>query len=285
MTRLEYTFKTDTLFKMLFVKYPDLLKQLVAVLLGIKYDSIGQFIITNPEMPPESLGDKFCRLDINMVVDGQRVDLEIQVNDEGDYPERSLYYWAREFSTGLSEGEGYAELPRTIVINIIAFALFDCEAFHSEFQALEVTRHTPLTDKMNLHYYELPKLPDSLNPGSNKELWLKLFKAETEEELANIEALEVPMMNAAVQAYRHVSASPEFREIARLRSKARHDEAQALNNARRQGAAERDVHWQGIFDEQADVIDEQADVIDEQAGVIGEQAALIAELQAQLSKK
>jgi len=245
---------------MLFVKYPDLLKQLVAVLLGIKYDSIEQFIITNPEMPPESLGDKFCRLDINMVVDGQRVDLEIQVNDEGDYPERSLYYWAREFSTGLSEGKGYSELPRTIIINIIAFELFDCKEFHSEFQALEVTRHTQLTDKMSLHYYELPKLPDSINASNNKELWLKLFKAETEEELANIEALEVPIMSAAVQAYRHVATSSEFREIARLRSKARHDEAQALNNARREERAKLQ-------------------------GVIDEQAALIAELQAQLGKK
>ena len=260
MTKLEYTFKTDTLFKMLFVKYPDLLKQLVAVLLGIKYDSIGQFIITNPEMPPDSLGDKFCRLDINMVVDGQRVDLEIQVNNQGDYPERSLYYWAREFSTGLSEGEDYSELPRTIIINIIAFKLFDCEAFHSEFQALEVTRHTQLTDKMSLHYYELPKLPDSIDPGNSKELWLKLFKAETEEELKNIEALEVPMMSEAVQAYRHVTASSEFRERARLWSKARHDEAQALNNARREERAKLQ-------------------------GVIDEQAARIAELEAQLGKQ
>ena len=37
-------------------------------------------------MPPESLEDRFCRLDINMTVNGQRVDLEIQVNDEGDFP-------------------------------------------------------------------------------------------------------------------------------------------------------------------------------------------------------
>ena len=51
MTKLEYTFKNDTLFKMLFVKYPDLLKRLVAVLLGIRLESIGQFEITNPEMP------------------------------------------------------------------------------------------------------------------------------------------------------------------------------------------------------------------------------------------
>ena len=33
MTKLQYTFKTDTLFKILFVKYPDLLKKLVAELL------------------------------------------------------------------------------------------------------------------------------------------------------------------------------------------------------------------------------------------------------------
>ena len=66
MTRLKYTFKTDTLFKLLFVKYPGLLKRLVANLLGIALKSIGQFVITNPEMPPESsLKDKFCRLDIN----------------------------------------------------------------------------------------------------------------------------------------------------------------------------------------------------------------------------
>ena len=30
MRRLEYTFKTDTLFKMLFVQYPELLKKLVS---------------------------------------------------------------------------------------------------------------------------------------------------------------------------------------------------------------------------------------------------------------
>jgi len=68
VARLEYTFKNDTLFKMLFVQYPDLLKRLVAELLAIRIESIGEFTITNPEMPPEVIGDKFCRLDINMMV-------------------------------------------------------------------------------------------------------------------------------------------------------------------------------------------------------------------------
>jgi hypothetical protein len=94
MTKLKYTFKNDILFKMLFVKYPDLLKRLVAELLGIPYESIGQFKITNPEMPPESIGDKFCRLDINKTVDGRRIDLEIQVlskfSDKTCYPRRYI---------------------------------------------------------------------------------------------------------------------------------------------------------------------------------------------------
>ena len=38
-------------------------------------------------------------------------------------------------------------------------------------------------------------------------------------------------MQQAIDAYRHVSATDEFRELERIRSKARHDEAQALYDA------------------------------------------------------
>ncbi len=238
MPKLKYTFKHDTLFKMVFVQYPDLLKRLVAELLGIQLESIRDFAIRNPEMPPESIGDKFCRLDINMTVDGQRVDLEIQVADEGDYPERSLYYWAREYSTALGEGEKFSLLPRTIIISILAFRLFDCAEFHSEYQLLEVTRHTPLTDRQVLHYFELPKLPAIVHADDGLKLWLSLFKAETEEDIAKIEALEVSVMQEAIGAYRHVAATDEFREIERLRSLARHNEASALSHARNQGRIE-----------------------------------------------
>ena len=81
-------------------------------------------------------------------------------------------------------------------------------------------------------------------------------------------------MSAAVQAYRHVAASPEFREIARLRSKARHDEAQALRNAQRQ----RDEHWQGVV---AEVVAEK----DARIAELVEKDARIAELEALLKKQ
>jgi len=52
-------------------------------------------------------------------------------------------------------------------------------------------------------------------------------------------------MSTALQAYRHIAASDEFKERERMRSKARHDEAQALRNARMQ---EREK-WQGVAEE------------------------------------
>ena len=238
LTKLEYTFKNDTLFKMIFVKYPDLLKQLVSNLLGIQPESIKDLAVTNSEILPEALKEKFCRLDINMLVDGQRVDLEIQVNDEGDYPERSLYYWAREYSSALSEGKEYFELPRTIVVSIVNFNLFDCDDFHSEFRPLEVKRHTELTDRMCLHYFELPKLPEIVDAEDELKLWLSLFRAETEEELKKIEKMEVPVMAQAIKAYRHISATNEFKELERLRFLAKSNEASALRHAKQEGRQE-----------------------------------------------
>ena len=235
MSKLQYTFKTDTLFKMLFTKHKDLLKKLVAALLGIRVESIQQFDVRNEEMPPEALGEKFCRLDINMMVNSQQIDLEIQVANEGDYPERVMLYWAREFSTALSAGESYSLLPRTIIISIIDFKLFNCAEYHSFFQPLEVTRHTLLSDKMGFHFFELKKLPKDITEDDRLLLWLSLFNAETEEELEKIKAMEVPEMEQAINAYYTITASSEFRELERLREKARHDEAQALYHAEQKG--------------------------------------------------
>ena len=44
-------------------------------------------------------------------------------------------------------------------------------------------------------------------------------------------------MSEAIAAYRHVAASDEFILKEKMRSKARHDEAQAIGNAERRGRA------------------------------------------------
>jgi predicted transposase/invertase (TIGR01784 family) len=159
------------------------------------------------------------------------------VRDEGDYPERTLFNWARVYSAALPAGGDYMDLPRTVIISILNFNLFECEDYCSEFQALEVTRHTPLTDKMCLHFYELNKLPKDVAAGDMRLLWLKLFKADTKEELDKIGLMEVPAMKQARRAYHQITADSEFREMERLREMARHNEAAALRHARQEGEA------------------------------------------------
>jgi predicted transposase/invertase (TIGR01784 family) len=248
------------------VKFPDLLKRLVAAILGITADSITDFRITNPEIPPESLNDKFAHLDINMTVDGQRVNLEVQVVNEGDYPERTLYYWAREYSSALHTGNPYSSLPRVIIISIVDFLLFDCAEYYSEFRPLETTRHELLSDRMIMCYLEVRKLPKDIDVENELELMLSLFRARTEEDLKQLEALEVPIVTQSIKAYREITVSPQFRELERLRADALHNEASALANAQRNGIAigekQADEKWQGVVaNKDAALADKDAEIM------------------------
>ncbi|MDR0948549.1 MAG: Rpn family recombination-promoting nuclease/putative transposase [Lachnospiraceae bacterium] len=238
VVQLKYPMTDDILFKMYFVKYPKFLKRLVSIILQTPLESITEFTITNTEIPPGFMDEKFCRLDIHMIMNGQRLDLEVQVDDEKDYPERSLYYWARDYSSALPAGEKYKQLPRVIIINILAFHLFDCAEYHSEYRLLEVNRHTTLTDKQILHYYELPKLPDLTDGDDELMFWLTLFKARTENDLNRIVEMGVPIMKEAIDAYKNVSVSQELYELERLRDRTRHNEASAIAYAQEKAAAE-----------------------------------------------
>ena len=53
-------------------------------------------------------------------------------------------------------------------------------------------------------------------------------------------------MNQAIGAYRSVSATEEFKEMERLRSRTRHNEASALGHARREGEKAEREKWQSI---------------------------------------
>jgi predicted transposase/invertase (TIGR01784 family) len=238
MKKLEYTFKNDILFKIVFTQRQDSLKRLVASILKIKYDKIENFVIINPELPPDFIGDKFCRLDINMIVDGQLIDLEIQMYKETYFPERSLYYWAREFSRTLKERVYYNKLPNTIIISILGFNIFECKEYHSIFKALEISRHTLLSDKFCLHYLELLKIPELSDIKDDLLLLLTLFKAESQEDLDKILCLEVDFMSELIGTYNHIITTDEFQELERLRFRARNDEASALEYARDKGRVE-----------------------------------------------
>jgi hypothetical protein len=93
---------------------------------------------------------------------------------------------------------------------------------------------------------------------------LSLFRAKTEEELSRLEALEAPIVTQAIEAYREITVSPEFREAERLRADARHNEASALQHA---AEVER-KKWQGVVaDKDAALVDKDAALADKDAEI------------------
>jgi hypothetical protein len=120
-----------------------------------------------------------------------------------------------------------------VIISILDESLFSCAEYHSEFRPLEVGRHELLSDRMEMHYFEVRKLPKDLDAENELQLMLSLFRAKTEEELKLLKELEVPVVTQAIEAYRTVTGSDEFKELERLRFLASCNEASALEYARR----------------------------------------------------
>ncbi|MDR2619930.1 MAG: Rpn family recombination-promoting nuclease/putative transposase, partial [Propionibacteriaceae bacterium] len=168
-----------------------------------------------------------------------RVNLEVQVVDEKNYRERSLFNWARQFSSALLAGHGYVELPQVICINILEFSLFDWQEFRSEFRIFDTEHYEVLSDKFGIHFFELPKLPKTVNVNSSElVLLLALFHAKTEEELKHLNSLGVKSVTQLVESYRRVTVSEEFRDLERRRETTRHDLDNALSTARKEGREE-----------------------------------------------
>lgn len=154
----------DVIFKRVFGNEQNekIIARFVSDLLELPRDSIKKIYINNVELVPEYADQKFNRLDLKMNVDGRIVNIEIQLNPEANFKERTLFYWSDA-------------LNQTICINIINFNLFECEDYHSQFKILETERYEVMTDKFAIHFFELKK---TNKQRKNKPIqdWLELIK-------------------------------------------------------------------------------------------------------------
>ena len=238
MARNVISAKLDIIFKKIFTQNEDMLHSFVASMLEIPQERIKEIKITNPELPPETLTGKFSCLDLSLKVDDKLVNVEIQVKNDADYRDRTLFYWAKLYSSELKSGEDYSELKQTITINIINFNMFNTDDYHTEVAAMIKDTGEVFSDKFSIHFFELKKVGRKPNPDNSRELWLQFINADSEEEFEMISQTNVPIMKKAVNVIYDMSEDTKIREIARLREKALHDEASALKNAKEEGKAE-----------------------------------------------
>lgn len=231
--------KLDVIFKRVFgdEKNKDIIAAFISDLLEIPRSSIRSIYINNVELTPEFFDQKFSRLDLKLDVDGRIVNIEMQVNKEEDFKERTLFYWSKLYSEELKAGDEYEKLKQTICINIINFELFKCEDYHSHFKVMESERHEVLTDKFAIHFFELKKL-GNYKKNKRMEDWLNLINAETEGDLMAIQQnTSIPEVQQTIVMLRKLNADERVRQEAFYREKRLHDEASALGSARREGEA------------------------------------------------
>ena len=102
MQKLKLT--NDFIFKKVFGKKGNesILKNLLEAILKIKIEKIE--VQAEVELERELIDDKVGKLDIKAIVDENKIiDIEMQMQNQYNMAERTLYYWSGLYYTGLQK--------------------------------------------------------------------------------------------------------------------------------------------------------------------------------------
>ncbi|MCB8814737.1 Rpn family recombination-promoting nuclease/putative transposase [Desulfosporosinus shakirovi] len=237
--------KIDYAFKLIFGKPGNepILMAFLNAALKLPYDNqIKSVLLLNTELDKEYKDDKKSVLDIRAVTDeGIQVNIEIQLANRHDMDKRTLFYWAKMYTRQMREGMAYLELAKTITINILDFRYINqTRSYHSVFRLFEVEEGFELTEALEIHFMELPKLLVKWREGlvSPREdalvRWLFLLEGSENEEIYKILeeiAMKDPVLNQAIEEWEKSSDDPRIREIYWSRQKAILDEKAAIREA------------------------------------------------------
>ena len=198
-------------------------------------DKIKSVFIKNGDIEKEHLSDKFSRLDIKAITDkNEHVNIEIQMKNEYNMIQRTLYYWAKLYEGQLKEGDNYSKLSRTICINILNFSYLNNDKFHSAFRLKDIETNDELTDIQEIHFIEVPKLKDNSDEKDMLVAWTEFLKDPESEKVRTLE-MSIEEIRRARQELVRISSDDRQRELYNMRKKAMLDESDALYNAEQKG--------------------------------------------------
>ena len=159
--------KVDFAFKLLFgdEKNKDILIAFLNAVLKMSEGEIEGIELINTELLREFAEDRKGILDVRAKTkQGKQIDIEIQVLETEFMPERTLFYWSKMYTGQINVGDTYDRLKKCITINIVDFAFLPVQKLHTSFHLLEDETGHKLTDVLEVHFLELPKLFDETIP-------------------------------------------------------------------------------------------------------------------------
>ena len=228
---LQITLTNDYAFKRLLGSEENkpLLQDFLECILDLTPQQVLDLEFMDKELTKEEFSDKTGILDVKLkLTDGTVIDIEIQASWNASFVKRTLFYWAKMYTSDFTAGESYDKLHRCIAINIIADRFKLNDAIHSEYLLQEKTAHTILTDVLEIHFLDLQaaKKAKEEGKGAGKQgqliNWLRFIGATDKKERAMIATMSpvLQMLNEKIDV---LTLSPTERKLYESRMKLKSD--------------------------------------------------------------
>ena len=184
--KIPFRMTNDYLFRALMQENNNVLTAITASLLGWKKADITEATIENPIMLGATLEQKDFILDVRVLINNKiTMNLEMQVVDESNWPERSLVYLCRIFDK-INQGERYQDMRPAHHIGITSFKLFpENPEFYATYKLMNQKNFQKYTDKFALSVLCLPYLNKATeeDKASCLDEWALMFAATKWEDL------------------------------------------------------------------------------------------------------
>ena len=210
------TAKSDIFFRYLFgcPENEDLLVDFInAVFRDTGKKIISRATVLNPFNLKDSFNAKESILDIKAATDdGRLLNIELQVIGSSLYRKRIAYYLAKLHTSQLTTGDDYGKIVQTVGIHIVDFELENSDKnIHNCYHLYsESNKNLCLTDDLEVHVLELPKLRNNLKIDRRLLGWLEFF--EEEEEGKNMDAVieKNPKLTRAEELFKRFTENEEL---------------------------------------------------------------------------
>ena len=231
--------KVDFVFKNIFgsEKHPEILISFLNAILKPEIPIV-RVEIKGTDIAKNFVEDKYSRLDIKAITSNSEIiNIEIQLKNEHNMIKRSLYYLSKMYEEQLSEGDDYTSLKRTVCINILNFKYLKTESFHSVYRLKERKTNEELTDVIEMHFIEVPKLPVDSDETDMLVAWVEFLKNPESEKVRHLE-LNVKEVREAKDELIKMSNNEEQRAMYDMRTQIFRDRISAFNKAKKEGREE-----------------------------------------------
>ena len=218
---IPYGLKNDYMFHVVFQENMEALKGLVASVLHIPVEYITDIQVQNPIVLGKSIDDKTFVLDLKIIINHSTIiNLELQVSNEHNWPERALGYLCRNYDN-LNSGNDYIETKSAIHISFLNFTLFkNSPEFCATNMLMNKKNHHLFTSKFSLIVVELNNIElatdEDLQYGIDK--WAKLFNSKNWEDLKMYAGDDKAMQEALKELYKY-NSEEQIREQCEARER------------------------------------------------------------------